>query len=468
MKQTKRQDFTEGNIPKHLLKFAIPMFLGNLFQALYNTVDTIWVGRFLGPEALGAVSVGFPIIFALVSLVMGIGMGTTVLVSQYAGARQWDEVRRVVINSFSLLSLAGLAVSLIGYSFNEALLRLVNTPEVLIPLASSYISVFFSGLLFMFVFNVMGAILRGLGDSKTPLRFLIVATVTNIILDPLFIFGIGPLPRMEVAGAALATVIAQGISAVLAVRHVYKVNGLLSINIADYKLDRELTLLTLRIGIPAGLQQTVVSLGALVLMSIVNGFGEIVVAGYGVGVRLDQFAFMPSMSVSMAVSAVVGQNLGAGNEDRAHLALRWALILAGGIALVIALGMQFLAWPISSVFTRDPGVLAHSTEYLRIISLSYVFLASLFSLTGFLRGAGDTVPPMLITLVSLWFVRIPLAKYLSLIWGSRGIWIGIAISPVIGLTLSVLYYFKGAWRSKVVTRPPVLKGSRSINAPLER
>lgn len=453
MQQAKRQDFTEGSIPKHLLIFALPMFLGNLFQALYNTVDTIWVGRFLGPEALGAVSVGFPIIFVLVSLVMGIGMGTTVLVAQYAGAKDWDKVRRVVLNSMSLLTIAGIGVSIIGYVFNEPLLRLIDTPAEILPMAASYLRIFFAGLVFMFIYNVMGAILRGLGDSKSPLNFLIVATVINIILDPLLIFGWGPFPRMEVAGAALATVIAQGISAIMTLRHVYKVNHLLSLNLADYRLDRELTGLTLKIGVPAGLQQTVVSLGALVLTSIVNGFGSLVVAGYGVGVRLDQFAFMPAMSVSMAVSAVVGQNLGAGKEERARQSLFWALVLSGGISLAVTIGMQFLAWPISSVFTTDTQVLAHATSYLRIISLSYVLLAMMFSITGFLRGAGDTIPTMIITLVALWFVRIPLAKYFSVLWGSRGIWVGIASSPVIGLSLSTLYFFKGGWRSKVVTKP---------------
>ncbi len=454
MKGSKRQDFTTGSIPRHLLIFAIPMFLGNLLQALYNTVDTIWVGRFLGPEALAAVSVSFPIIFVLVSLVMGIGMGTTVLVAQYAGAKDWERVRRVVINSVGLLTIAGAAVSVIGYVFSEGALRLINTPEELIPLATSYLKIFFTGLIFMFIYNVMGAILRGLGDSRTPLNFLIIATVLNIILDPIFIFGIGPIPRMEVAGVALATVIAQGVSALLSIRHLYKVNGLLSKDWRVYsKLDKELTLLTLKIGIPAGLQQTVVSVGALALTSIVNGFGHLVVAGYGVGNRLDHFSFMPAMSVSMAVSAVVGQNLGAGQEERAKQSLYWALILSGSISLAVTLGMQFLAWPISQIFTTDTQVLTYATEYLRIISFSYVFLAVMFSVTGFLRGAGDTLPTMLITMVSLWFVRIPLAKYFSILWGSRGIWIGIAVSPVIGLTLTSLYYLKGGWRAKVVTKP---------------
>ena len=457
MKNSRRQDFTKGNIPKHLLAFATPMLLGNIFQALYNTVDTIWVGRFLGPESLAAVSVGFPVIFVLVSLVMGIGMGSTVLVAQYAGARDFDKVRKVVLNSVSLLTVSGVIISIIGYFFSEGMLRLINTPEVIMAETTIYLKVFSTGISLMFIYNVISAILRGLGDSRSPLNFLIVATILNIILDPIFIFGLGPVPRMGVAGAALATVIAQGVSAVMAVRHVYKVNGLLSKNLADYKLERELTRLTLKIGLPAGLQQTVVSMGALVMTSIVNGFGELVVAGYGVGVRLDQFFFMPAQSIAMAVSAVVGQNLGAGLEKRAKESLRWAIILSGSISLTVAIAMQFLAWPISSIFSTDPRVLTHATQYLRMISLSYVLLATMFSITGFLRGAGDTIPPMLLTLIALWFIRIPLAKYLSLLWGSQGIWIGIAVSPVIGLTLSTLYFFKGNWRASVVTKPNLVE-----------
>src|SRR5690606_23038800 len=209
------QDFTTGSIWRHLLVFSWPMFVGNLFQSLYNTVDSFWVGRYLGADALGAVSVSFPAIFALVSLIMGLTMATTTLVAQYRGARQDDQVRRTVANSVLLIVVLGLASTGVGYVFRFSLLRLMRTPEEILEPAALYLGIFSVGLVRMFLYNSLSAVLRGLGDSRTPLRFLIYATVVNIILDPLFILGLGPVPAMGVAGAAWATVLAQLLSAVL-------------------------------------------------------------------------------------------------------------------------------------------------------------------------------------------------------------------------------------------------------------
>ena len=209
MQRTQITDFTEGSIPKHLVMFSIPMLLGNLLQALYNTVDSIWVGRFLGPHALAAVSVGFPVIFALIALVNGVTMATTILVSQYFGARQQERLVKTVTNSLILLVALGLIISVIGVVFRRPLLELINTPPEIIDMASEYLAIYMAGLVGMFLYNVASAILRGLGDSRTPLRFLAYATFLNIVLDPLLIFGLGPIPPMGVAGVALATVIAQ-------------------------------------------------------------------------------------------------------------------------------------------------------------------------------------------------------------------------------------------------------------------
>lgn len=453
MQKGRTQDFTVGSIPRHLILFSIPMFAGNLLQALYNTVDSIWVGRFIGAEALGAVSVSFPIIFALVSLVIGIGMATTVMVSQYAGAKQTEKVRRVVSNSLTLLVGAGVLVSLLGIVFRQPILHLINTPPEIFDMASGYLLIFMAGLVFMFVYNVIGAILRGLGDSRTPLIFLIYATVINIILDPLLIFGLGPFPAMGVAGAALATDIAQGISAFLSVRYLAKNLGLIGWNPADYKLDWELTKLTFKIGVPAGIQHTLVSLGILALNSIINTFGKTIVAAYGAAARLDQFAFMPAMSVSLAVSALVGQNLGAGKEERVREIVFWSNILSVTVTMVVALVAIFAPAALLVLFTGDQEVLQAGSLYLRTVGISYLFFSVLFVLQGVMRGAGDTMPTMVITVISLWLVRIPLAKLLSGTMGIYGVWLAIAFSPVIGLTLTWIYYATGRWKNKVVTKP---------------
>lgn len=457
---TKRlTDFTEGSIPRHLITFSIPLFLGNLLQALYNTVDSIWVGRFMGPNALAAVSVGFPLIMAIVAVTMGLTMAATVLVSQYYGAKQTDMVRRTVGNTLGLLLIVSAVLSTLGVIFTPQLLRWINTPADLMAMAVPYLRIFIAGLVFMFFYNGLSSILRGLGDSRTPLLFLFYATVINIVLDPLMIFGIGPFPKMGVSGAALATVIAQAVSGFMLLWHLRSFESILP-PMHEWRVEKGLTWTTIKIGIPAGVQQLLVSLGGLVLMAIINKFGSTVVAAYGAGMRIDQFMFMPSMSTSLAISALVGQNMGAGKHHRVGETVRWGAILTAAITGVVTLIVLLVPRAVLSPFTADADVLAIGARYLRIVGLSYIPFSLMFAVNGVLRGAGDTFPTMLTTLASLWIVRVPLAKILSGIpsLGSTGVWIAMAISPVVGLTISYIYYLTGRWkRMGVVHHGPVLE-----------
>jgi len=448
------RDFTRGSVPRHLITFSIPMLLGNLLQALYNTVDSIWVGRFVGSDALAAVSVGFPVIFALVALIIGITMATTVLVSQYFGARRADDVVRTINNSLLLLVVLGGLASVAGVVLRRPLLRLINTPPEIIDMAASYLGIFMTGLVPIFLYNAVGSILRGLGDSRTPLKFLAFATVFNIILDPFLIFGLGPFPAMGVAGAALATVIAISSSAVIALRYLYVTSGIVTFRPGAFRFDWNLTKLTFRIGLPTGIQQVMVSLSALAVTAIVNSFGPTVVAGFGAAARLDQFAFLPAMSISIGVSALVGQNLGAGRTDRVRQTVRWGALMAGGVTAVAALVAVLKPDILLVLFTRDSAVLTEGSLYLRYVGLAYVPLALMFTLSGVLRGAGDTTPPMVFTLISLWLVRVPFARYLSTTvgLGPVGIWMAVAASPYIGLLLNYVYYWTGRWKTKAVAR----------------
>jgi len=457
LQRTQITDFTEGSIPKHLVMFSIPMLLGNLLQALYNTVDSIWVGRFLGPHALAAVSVGFPVIFALIALVNGVTMATTILVSQYFGARQQERLVKTVTNSLILLVALGLIISVIGVVFRRPLLELINTPPEIIDMASEYLAIYMAGLVGMFLYNVASAILRGLGDSRTPLRFLAYATFLNIVLDPLLIFGLGPIPPMGVAGVALATVIAQGMSAVISLRYLYLKSGLLHYEPGMFRLDWELTSLTFRVGLPAGIQQVLVSLSSVVVNSIVNSFGATVIAGFGAASRLDQFAFMPSMTMGMAVSALVGQNLGAGKSERVSETVRWSAILSSSITAIVSAIAILRPDILMVLFTKDEAVLAQGALYLRYVSLSYIPMALMFTIGGVMRGAGDTVATMLLTLVSLWLFRVPLAKYLSSIpeLGVGGVWLGIAMGSVAGFLLNFGYYKTGRWKRRVLVQRTV-------------
>lgn len=454
MNARKTTNFTEGSIPRHLIIFAIPMFLGNLLQSLYNTVDSFWVGRFLGPKALAAVSVGFPLIFALIALVMGIAMATTTLVAQYFGAKQMDKVQRTISNSLLLLVLMGVVLTAIAIPIRMQLLSLINVPADILPLASLYLGIFLTGLVPTFLYNVASAILRGLGDSKTPLMFLAYATILNIILDPVLIFGIGPIPPLGVAGVALATVIAQAVSAVMAMLYLVRYSGLVRFRAGWWRPDWQLLGLTLRIGLPAGLQQILVSLSSIFIISLVNRFGSTVVAGFGVGVRLDQFATMPAMSVGLAVSALVGQNLGAGKDERVRETVKWSALLGGGITLLVAVVFLSVPGMLMRLFTTDPSVVAAGIGYLRRNAFGYVPFGLMFVLGGVLRGAGDTVPTMIITLLGLWGVRVPVATILSSnpAIGVNGIWWAMAMSPMVSMTLQYVYYRTGWWKKRAIVR----------------
>lgn len=449
------RDFTTGNIWQHILAFSWPMFVGNLFQALYNTVDSFWVGRFIGAEALAAVSVSFPVIFALVALIMGLTMASTTLVAQYRGAGDDEQVKRTVANSLLMVSALGLVSTVVGYAWRVPILRLMRTPEEILQPAAVYLGIFLLGLVPMFLYNVLSSILRGLGDSRTPLRFLIYATVLNIILDPLFILGIGPLPPMGIAGVAWATLTAQMLAAVLTYRHIRRHTSLLPTEARQWRPDWGLVGKMFVIGVPAALQSTIVSFSMVVVTALVNTFGPTVVAAFGAAGRVDQFAFLPAMSISLAVTALVGQNLGAGRHER----VREIVVRSSVLTAVITGSMTLVAvlWPtlLIQVFIDDPAVLGEGARYLRIVGFNYVPLALMFIITGVLRGAGDTFMSMLISLVTLWMVRLPLAWFLSyqLGWGAAGTWWAIVFSTVLGLVLNWWYYRTGQWRRKVVVEP---------------
>ena len=451
------RDFTEGSIAAHLLVFAAPMLFGNLFQALYSTVDSFWVGRFLGSEALAAVSVGFPIIFALTSLAIGLTIATTTLVSQSFGAKNYSEIAHISANTISILSLLGILLALLGFLFRGQLIDLIGTPDNIRAMAVSYLGVCCLGFPVVYIYNVGGAILRGMGNSRTPLTALIVATVANIILDPLMIFGYGPFPRMGVSGAALATIIAQTIASVVVMFGVFRTISFKRRIIDFLKLDRKITLLTLKIGLPSAIQQSFVSFGAMAVVSIVNRYGFIQAAALGVGNRLDQFTLMPAISISTAVSALVGQNLGANKIER----VKETVLTAGKMAFTISFFtfaiMQLFPRQVFSFFNRDPELLDAGVTYMRYVSLVYLPLSFHFVLQGVLRGAGDTIPAMLITLGALWLIRVPAAILLSGVagMGISGVWLAFPISSFFTLITNYIYYKYGNWSKRRLVGQPV-------------
>lgn len=441
------RDLTVGNEGRLIFNFALPMLLGNIFQQLYNVVDSIIVGNVLGKDALASVGASFPIIFALIALIIGIGSGFGIVISQYFGAKRITEVKRTIGTMFISLGVVSILMSIIGISLSGPIFRLLKLPDELLPQATTYLNVYLSGILVMFGYNGTSAILRGLGDSKTPLVFLMISTAMNILLDLLFIM----VFEWGVAGAAAATIISQLGAFVTAVIYLNRTHSIISFKKVDMVFDWKILKQGVRIGLPSGLQQTFVALGMMAMMGIVNTFGTETIAAYSVGFRIDSFASMPAMAFSAALATFVGQNLGAGKEHRVKKGLVSTLLMASTMCIVTIILIISFRQELVALFNKDAEVIRIGSEYLTIVNVFYILFVLMFIFYGLLRGAGATLVPMFISVLSLWLIRIPIAAILSKHMGATGIWWAIPISWGIGMLGALIYYLTGKWKGKTVT-----------------
>ena len=444
------KDLTTGRIGLAIFKFALPMLIGQMFQQLYTFVDQIIVGNFLGKEALAAVGASFPIIFTLIALVIGIASGGTVVISQFFGAKDYKMVKRAIDTVFILLFVAAIILTAIGFPFIEQIFRLMQLPEELMEMGVSYLSVYVGGLVLFFGYNAIASILRGLGDSITPLYFLILATVLNIGLDLLFIVVL----EWGVAGAAWATLVAQGTAFFIAALYLNRTHPLIKFNIKDFAFDKKVFRESMRIGLPTGLQHTFVALGMMALMGIVNTFGTNVTAAYTAAGRLDSLAIIPAMVFAQALATYVGQNMGAGKLERVNRGLWTTMFMSSVVSLVMTAVVILFKYPLMGWFTQDAEVIKIGGDYLTIVTSFYLVFTSMFIFGSVMRGAGDTLIPMFITLFSLWLIRIPAAFILSSKFGDTGIWWSIPTGWTMGLILTLIYYSMGRWKSKVVVKQP--------------
>ncbi len=441
-------DLTVGNEGKLILKFALPMLLGNVFQQLYGVVNSIIVGNYVGKTALAAVGASMPIIFLLISLIIGVGMGSTIIVAQYYGAKDNKNVRKTIDTMYIYLFFASIIITVLGIVFSESILRLTQLPEDIIPQAKTYLNIYLLGMIFFFGFNGTSAALRGIGDSKTPLYFLIIANITNICFDLILIRGF----NLGVEGAAIATIISQAGAFFTMIIYVNKNNEVVKLHIRKLQFDKAIFKKSMKIGIPTGAQQTFVSIGMVVLNRFVNPFGTDTIAAYSVVGRIDSFAALPAMNFAAALSSFVGQNLGAKKPHRVKKGFIATLIMTSIISIFVSIIVLFFGRHIMNAFTSDLNVIDIGYKYLVIVCSFYIIFTAMFSVGGVMRGAGDTLIPMLITLLALWFIRIPLAYFLSRNGDVTGIWWSIPIGWAVGLVLSYTYYRTGRWKRKVIVK----------------
>ena len=430
-------DLTQGNIWKQLIYFAFPLLLGNIFQQLYNTVDSIVVGNAIGKSALAAVGASTPLINLLVSFFGGLALGATVLIAQAFGAKDDERVEKAVHTAIAFSLVAGILLTILGSILSAWILEMMGTPMNIMEGALVYLKIYFYGTLPLMVYNMGSGLLRAVGDSKRPLYILMFSSIINIVLDLVFVL----VFHMGIAGVALATTIAQTISAVLTVCLLMISKESYRLNLFKIRFDGFSLIQMIRIGLPSGLQNAVVSFSNVVVQSNINLFGELAIAGCSSYTKIDGFAILPAMSMSMALTTFTGQNVGANRLDRVKEGLKVGMVLTTGIIVLVSILLMIFAPNILSVFNQDEMVIYYGTYMMRTVVPAYIFLAMTHAFAGVLRGMGKTTIPMIIMVFCWCFVRIAWLKLAMPIFNDIiVVFLGYSLTWILSFVISALYF----------------------------
>ncbi|MFC6836695.1 MATE family efflux transporter [Halomarina ordinaria] len=476
-----RDSITEGGLARPLFTLAWPIVVTELLQVAYNVADTLWLGQ-LSAAAVAAMSIAFPLIFLFLSIGGGFTVAGSILVAQYTGADSDDDAGKIAGQTLSFITLLAVAIAVVGYLATGPLLALIPTdPETavdVVPLAEEYMRVFFLGTPFMFGFFVFSALMRGYGDTRTPMRVMFLSVALNVALDPVFIFGFEANPLfgvlglagveaalfeatgfagMGVAGAALATLLSRLVAMGVGFYLILATGAGPAVSLGHLRPDLDAIRKIVRIGVPSALEQSTSALAMITLTVMVATFPTATVAAYGLGNRLVSLVFLPAMGLGRATDTMVGQNLGAGKDGRAERAVHLAAGTGAGVMLVVA-GLAFVAAePVVNVFIgeRTPEALRTidlGAEYLRIRTVEFAFIGVLQVLLGAYRGAGKTRTALAFSMVALWLGRVPTVYYLAFVadMGATGIWIGMALGNVVGAVAAGAWFLRGTWKQRVV------------------
>ena len=434
---------TVGSPAGHIFYFALPLLAGSFLQQLYNMVDSWVVGNYAGDAALAAVGVGFPVIFMFTSLFMGLSSGGTVVIAQFYGAGRMDRVRDAVDTIYTTFVFSAIPVTLLALGLVKPVLLLMQVRADAWAEAWLYLTVVSAGLIGTIGYNLNAGILGGLGNSRTTLLFLAIASIMNIVLDLVFVLGCG----MGVLGAALGTIISQAFSWLFGLFYINRHYPDIAIRPFCRRFDKQLFRQIMGIGLPAGIQMSLVAVGAMVVMSKINSFGKEYTAAYNVGSKLDSLAFLPVQSLSNAVTAFVGQNIGARRLDRARQGIR--ITVAASVAwsavmlVLIPLGPTLVGF-----FSDTPAVIQSGSVYLKCIMPFYLLFSVMFCLNNAMRGAGDSLFAMVDVIFSLILVRVPAVYWFADHYGPDYMYYGVGVGWCVGFTLSVVYYLSGRWKRK--------------------
>ncbi len=438
---------TRGSIVKNILHLSWPVMLAMALHTGFNVVDTIFVGK-ISSLALASISITFPVVFLIIALAAGVGIGITSLVARLLGAKKKKEAENAAEHALILGLVMTAIFTVAGLTLSRPLFQLIGATDEMMPLVMEYVRIIFGGSFFMFMGFIANSILRGTGDMKTPMKVMILATVLNIVLDPLFIFGIWIFPRMGIGGSALATIISRGVGSIIIVSHLLNGRSVLNLNLRYFKFKWKIISDILHVGIPASLSQSIISLGMFFVTKIAAFFGPMVIAAYGIAGRLYTVALLPSMGIASAVITIVGFNVGAGKYRRAGKTAWIGALLA--FIFMETIGIIFFStsgfW--IEIFNSNPEIISVGTSYLKIVPLFFGLAGIITVLSSAFQGAGKGRPSLVITLARLFVFEVPLAYLFAIVLGLGpvGIWWSIIISLVAVCLLSVFWFKSGSWK----------------------
>ncbi|WP_435335389.1 MATE family efflux transporter [Haloarchaeobius sp. TZWWS8] len=454
-------ELTEGELLGPMLRLAWPMVAIQLLQVAYNLADTAWLGAY-SSSAVGALSLAFPLIFFLISVGGGFTAAGAILVAQYTGAKSDGSAGLVAGQTVVFVGALSILLGVLGFFVTDAMLGLIpadpETKAVIVPMAADYMRIFFLGMPFLFGFFVFVSLLRGHGNTRTPMRIMFVSVVVNVVLDPLLIFGVpGVVGELGIEGAAIATVFSRGVATVLGFYVLFATDVGPTIRREHLLPDLGTIRDIVRVGVPSAAEQSMASLAFISLTAMVATFPPAVVAAYGLGNRVISLVFLPAMGLGQATNTIVGQNLGAGHSDRAEEAVWIAAKLAAGVLAVVALVIfafpTVILRPLMSADTAQAAqTLVYGSEYLRVVALAFVFMGLFPVFLGAFRGAGDTTTALVFSIVALWLARVPTTYYLVFVkdWGTTGIWTAVAVGDVLGAVVAIAWFTRGTWKQSLV------------------
>nr|WP_325063893.1 MATE family efflux transporter [Halobacterium bonnevillei] len=451
---------TDGDLAGPMITLAWPIIVIQLLQVAYNLADTFWLGQLSG-NAVAAISLAFPLVFFIISVGGGFTTAGSILVAQFTGADSEGSAGKVAAQTMGFVVSMSAVLGVVGHLVTGDMLALLpadaETAAVVIPLAAEYMEVFFLGMPALFGFFVFSSLMRGYGNTKTPMRVMFVSVALNVVLDPFLIFGWWVFPEMGIAGAAIATIFARFVAAVIGVYVLFFTSAGPDVSLPQFVPDVSMISRIVRVGTPSAAEQSTSALAMITLTAMVASFPPAVVGAFGLGNRLISLVFLPAMGLGRATNTMVGQNLGAANLDRAEDAVWLAAKFAAGVLLVIAVLAAIFPRPVVAVFL-SPGaenaaaIIDYGSTYVRIRAVEFVFIGILQVLLGAFRGAGNTKTAMVISMVTLWLGRVPTVYLFAFVlgWGATGIWVGMALGNITGAIVAAAWFTRGTWKEAIV------------------